>query len=161
MKYIKLILISLWAVIFLSACSGSGKGTNNVANDPTEDTPTEETVKINQGMQAGGKVSHIDLIIKLPAGTTQSLLDYSGQVNISGSLTMSSTLLSCSGTHSFSCTAQLAGGTINAGQSSCSIGHGIQLWSIIIFRSPELKTTYGISGIGTNEIPYNCYLPGN
>ena len=160
MKYIKLILISVWAILFLSACSGSGQGAdNNVATDPTDDVSTGEIVNINEDMDPAGQISHIDLAITLPAGTTQSLFDYSGDVTISGSLTMKPNCVK--GVNSFNCSAQLSGGTINAKQSSCSIGQGIQLWAIHIGRASELKTTYKIIGISTNEIPFNCYLPKN
>ena len=157
MKHIKSLFFSLSAVLLLSGCSGSGSGTNNVANDPTDTYTSTEKVEIRQQMNPGGNITSVYLLIELPAGTTQSLLDYTGDVNISGYLEMIPPCVK--GSQSFSCKAQLAGGTINAGQGACAIGQSVQLLTIYISRTPELRTTYGITGIQTSDIPPQCFLP--
>ena len=90
-KYINLIVFIL-ATGFLSGC-GDSSG-DRVATDPTDHTPHKEKVYLKESF-TGGHVSSIDFQVLLPSGTKQSLLEYNGQVSITGSIQMNKTLAPC------------------------------------------------------------------
>ncbi len=162
MKHISLLIAALSMIVLLTGCNGSkSKPNNNVIVDPTDNIPVQESVQIVQTMDPGGAISHINLTVILPAGTTQSLLHYNGQVTIKGTIEMNPAYAPCikAGPNQFDCQAQLSGRTITAKQSNCAIGHGFQLWDIFLGGSAELKTTYSIVGITISDIPLTCYNP--
>ena len=152
-KYINLIVFIL-ATGFLSGC-GDSSG-DRVATDPTDHTPHKEKVYLKESF-TGGHVSSIDFQVLLPSGTKQSLLEYNGQVSITGSIQMTPPCVK--GSHSFNCQAQLSSRSINLQNNNCSISQGVQLWRIDIGSAQELKTTYSVIGVATSTIPPNCYLP--
>ncbi|MDE0518318.1 MAG: hypothetical protein F4X95_02400 [Oligoflexia bacterium] len=147
-------IIFIVSIGFLSGC-GDSSG-NQVATDPTHNTPRKEIVNLRESF-TGGAVSSINFQVSLPAGTKQSLLQYNGRVSIKGSIEMNKTKAPCLSTHSFSCDAELSSRSITT--NGCSLSHGINILRIDIGEAPELKTTYSVVGIETSKIPFNCFLP--
>ncbi|MDE0118891.1 MAG: hypothetical protein OXM55_02645 [Bdellovibrionales bacterium] len=149
------IIIFIISTGLLSGC-GDGSSGGQVATDPTRYTPRKEIVNLRESWTSGS-VSSIDFQVSLPAGTTQSLLDYNGQVSIKGTIKMNKTMISCLNVHSFSCEAQLSSRSITT--NSCALSHGINILRIDLGSAPKLKTTYFVVGVETSKIPFNCLLP--
>ena len=158
LNYLKLAgLISL--VGFFVSCSDRNSWNRN---NRTTIVDPNNTYRSNVVIRTTNKglVKSLSMNVHLPAGTTTSLLDYSGTSQVSGTLVADNSIRSLAGPSPFNCNAQFSSGNIHVNQcniAGCSANMTIALKrsSYLAGRSPEGE--YEVEGIILNAAP-NCFL---
>lgn len=156
MKNITLFTAILTLGFLFSGCGGnSGSNTNKQVTKP-DSHRTASTVRLRSTGDTTGNVSHIDLEVILPSGTSQSLFDYAGDVTIRGKI-QASYIPCVKERSSFNCKASMSSGSITA--QSCSIRNNNLTVHITLLRGKKLKESYSIYYANIKPPPFGqCYL---
>ena len=156
MKNITLFTAILTLGFLFSGCGGNSSSNTKKQVTKPDSQRTASTIRLKSTGDNKGNVSHIDMEVILPSGTSQSLFDYTGDATIKGTI-QTSDIPCVKERSSFNCKASLSSGSITA--QNCSIRNNNLEVHIALLRGKKLKESYSIYYANIEPPPFGqCYL---